>query len=544
MMEVTIPAEGRADAVPLTRDFVIFCAAPAPAMIYHHSLPGQAISGRPGRPSPFLHMSDSEEDDRLVQRELTDDPKVSSAALCIQLQLVDQSFRPEFTHQCFPGERIRGYQPHQEVIPHDKRHRSYEEHDSANQELLVLVQLAPSCGACTVDVQVRKKRNLRDSSRSQSRVKRVKLVEEANNEDYESLGSETVGEEDSEFSSNGSDEDTDESDVGDGLDPMGETRQRRMSPAEISHTLKKALPNVKRRGKVDDMFLEQPVGVVLTSYERKGNEFCIALADGKEAASYHTSVQRLALLFIENADDVDVASQDGGYWKVLYLFRKHAENKKFSLAGYVTLFHFSAPFRKPLPGTIVRICQAVVLPPYQRSGHGRELLLTVHNLAQGKFDDEIGKYGSAIVEINVEDPAPGFVALRNLVDYEFYETVKASSGDWFEGRCSSTARDAYFEVLAETAAREMSRKSKLTVQQMQVVYEISRLRGLQAMGDDRPSDLEENDKKFRLMVKKRLNRDKKEELSLCRNKEAMKELLDEMYREQRAAYEAILKRVK
>ena len=315
-----------------------------------------------------------------------------------------------------------------------------------------------------------------------------------------------------------------------------------MSSAEIVQSLRKALPNLKRRGNIKDDYLAAPLGVVLHTYERKGVEYGISLANGREAAKYHSSVQRLALLFIENADDVQVDSEDGGgYWKVMYLFRKHGP-KKFSLAGYVTLFHFSAPFRKPKPGTIVRICQAVVLPPYQRAGHGREMLHRVHDLAQGKFNEKIAKYAKAIVEINVEDPAPGFVALRNLVDYERYAAAKASSldEDWFKDLCHDIEKDSYFDLLPESFARDLSLKSKLTITQMQVIYEIDRLCGLAKAGD---KVMEKYEKKYRLMVKKRLNRDNKEELSMCRNKDGMKQMLEEMYQEQRTMYDRILSRV-
>lgn len=514
---------------------------------------------------------------------MTDDPKLSSAALCIELRLAlndedndddDASpttrttFRPEFTHQCFPGEFIRGYQPHQDLIPKDLVHKSYQHHDEVNTELSVLVLLAPSGRYCNVNVKTRKKRFLRQR-RVGSPVKRVKVdTEQQQQEEEEAIirendsddstnqdeseasfhASDATAEEDEEEVSDFSSADFEESDNDDenlnddGLDPQGETRHRRMSPAEIVHCLRKALPDVKRRGNIKDEYLSAPLGVVLRTYQRKGAEFCISLASGREAAKYHSSVQRLALLFIENADDVQVDAQDGGgYWKVVYVFRIHGP-KKFSLAGYVTLFHFSAPFRKPKAGTIVRICQAVVLPPYQRAGHGREMLHTVHDLAQEKFNDKITKYGEAIVEINVEDPAPGFVALRNLVDYERYAAVKASSEpDWFKDLCHDVNDDAYFDLLPESIASELSLKSKMTVTQMQIIYELDRLVGLARAG---AKELDKYEKNYRLMVKKRLNRDNKEDLSMCRNKEAMKHMLEELYQEQRAIYDKYLPKIK
>ena len=115
---------------------------------------------------------------------------------------------------------------------------------------------------------------------------------------------------------------------------------------------------------------------------------------------------------------------DGGTWKVLYLFHQHELNcqsekreARYSLAGYITLFSFYSPFRKPQPGLVMRICQALILPPYQRDGHGRKMLHTIYDLAHQIFDTK-EKGQEPIREINVEDPAPAFTALRNSVDFQ------------------------------------------------------------------------------------------------------------------------------
>eukprot|EP00977_Amphora_coffeiformis_P014916 scaffold4244_cov167-Amphora_coffeaeformis.AAC.29 len=448
-------------------------------------------------------MSDDEEDRVVVKPKLSDDPKISSAALCIELHLLGQSFRPEFTHQCFSDETIRGYQPYQELLPEGRVHKSYKNHDTAKQELSVQVHLAPSGRFCTLDVKPRKKRFQRER-RFCSPTKRLKVDapksdddESSNSDIRESTSSEmTSDEEESDFAV---DEDHDDEDleeaVGEALDLEGEAEDGAddgpMSAGEIKQALKKALPKLMKRGNIKDDYLEAPLGDVLHTYSRKGYEFCISLAKGKAAAKYHTNVQRLALLFIENADDVDVCSEDGGYWK--------------------------------------------------RSGHGRELLHQVQDLAQGKFDDVIGKCGKSIVEINVEDPAPGFVALRNLVDYERYEMAKKSSEDWLKDCCLDVGKEGFFDLLPESTARELSRMSKLTVQQMQVVYEIDRLHKIQKAGETHSHQYE---KKYRLMVKKRLNRDHNEDISACGNKDAMKQLLSELYQEQRTMYDGILSRAR
>jgi histone acetyltransferase 1 len=497
-------------------------------------------------------MADEESSDGSVDEKeiLVDDPNISSAALCIELRLLGHTFRPEYTHQCFPGEFIRGYVPRQELLPAGKRHRSYENHETANQELSVVVHLSPSCQTCRVDVSVSKKRNLRSRRNLPSKRPRSNPEEEelSNNSSVEveaesvDLGSddtEDEEDEDKEESSDFSVDDGDDEVVGDVIDPEGTTRHRRMPPDELLAALQKGLPDIVSHA-VDEHYLRKSPGVFLYSYTRNEDDFCFSLAKGDEVEAYHKSIQRIALLYIETADDVSVESEDDGYWKVLYLFRKHSPDK-YSLAGYVTLFHFSSPFRKPKPGTVVRVCQVVVLPPYQRSGHGREMLHKVHDLVQGHHDSLLGRYGESIVEVNVEDPAPGFVVLRNLVDYERYLRSMTSSQHWLKESCFDVVSNAYFEPLPELTARDTSMLSKLTVQQMQVVYEIDRLRGL--LETEGPPT-EANEKKYRLLVKKRLNRENREELDAFRSKALMKEKLEELYQQQRRMYDKIMSRVR
>merc|ERR1712194_651158 len=101
----------------------------------------------------------------------------------------------------------------------------------------------------------------------------------------------------------------------------------------------------------------------------------------------------------------------------------------YSLAGYITLLHVHSPFRKP-PGIIVRICQALILPPYHRAGHGSAMLHSLYACAESKNDATFTSSfsGIDILEINVEDPAPAFVALRDFTDYQrFLSTVSATS---------------------------------------------------------------------------------------------------------------------
>ena len=169
----------------------------------------------------------------------------------------------------------------------------------------------------------------------------------------------------------------------------------------------------------------------------------------------------------------------------------------------------------------MRICQALLLPPYQRQGHGKVMLRAVH---------EIAMQSDQIVEINVEDPAPGFVALRNRVDYELLVDSIKSDEPWLPPRYLEGDR---FPTLQEQDRNRAATLGRITPRQVQIAYELYKLDQLPLNGDE---------KQYRLMVKKRLLKHHRERLSMCKTKEERQILLAEMWREVLAEYRAILKR--
>ena len=332
-----------------------------------------------------------------------------------------------------------------------------------------------------------------------------------------------------------------------------DTRVKRLSPLEIRRRLTKALPPVVRltqtgggdnrsnhaartspprrrtprhQSTLDASFLSHPLGTVLEEFQVGGVDFCLTLATGthSEVATYHAAVQRLAVWFIETADDVDVASVDqGGHWKVLYVFRKHTEatTGRYSLAGYMTLFHFRAPFRKPKAGIVVRICQVLLLPHYQRLGLGRRMMHAVYDLAHQSHSTTTKDL--PIVEVNVEDPAPAFVTLRNVVDFErcrHHPALKAAMSQ-------SDMDDAtFFTVVSDVEATNLSTELLITPVQVHIVHELVKLQAMldhqESKGDDGTTteattsttvvDSSVLKKRYRLMVKKRLNQHHREEM--------------------------------
>jgi histone acetyltransferase 1 len=540
--------------------------------------------------------NDDDDNDSTTDMHIGDEPKLSSAALCTRLQLQDVIFRPEFTHQCLSGEYVRGYQPLRSVLQqvcqecdccYDSNsssnsnsnsrllHKSHRHHLQATKELDILVTLAPSCRKCHVATTIqKKKRKLRQDKRKlrqgNRHVKRLKGGggggdEQEDDQDEEEEKTSSTSDNDNDSGFEPSSEDEDDGDDGDDnmRNPEGTTRTSRMPQSEILESISKALPEmVDDEEDVTEDYLARPIGKILqefsvSSQKKKKNGtssskksldyYCMTLANGTDAnvVAYHNQVQKLALWFIENADESNVASNSGGFWKVVYLFQK-IPRKGYSLAGYVTLFHFHAPFHKPKPGIIVRICQALVLPPYQRQGHGQTLMTCVYDLAHGKYSDIYKDNDTKIVQINVEDPAPGFVALRNKVDYQLVRQHL----EWFPTKPSKIGHADFFTPLTEIQAQAASALAKITPRQMHLCHELTRLQAArqqqqQGRGTRTSKAIikkdEELEKQFRLLVKKRLNKEHREEMSALPTKAGKQEFLAKLFDKELKHYEGILR---
>jgi histone acetyltransferase 1 len=473
---------------------------------------------------------------------LTDNPRYSSAAMSISFQIAGDttaSFRPEYTHQCVgETEAFVGYRPPKEVLDaarvelqgsHGQKvnnnkdddsvqqllHKSHQGHQSALAELAIQVSLAPSCESCHINIDVTKLSSSSPSKAEESAAKRVKLGDE-------------------------------------------NTSIQVMPKSQIVDSLRKALPPMEDMETSDNVgmkekFLSAPMGQVLDEYTLQGSDdtsssFVISLADGRdsEVAEYHHKVQPLALFYIENADNVNVANTDNGYWKVLYVFEKKHNNddnnvKQYSFVGYFTLFHFNALFHKPKPGIIIRICQALILPPYQGQGHGSRLMQAAYKLAHQTREQNGVATPQDIVQVNVEDPAPAFVALRNKSDYHLVQQNGQELGwpGWKEESCQLDA--SFFTSLTDAQALDLSAKLKITPQQIHIVNDLIKLKALHDSAENPDEKEQDLERLFRLMVKKRLNKEHREELGGLGSKEEQKAMLAELFEARLKGYEGILK---
>eukprot|EP00611_Tribonema_gayanum_P027326 TRINITY_DN6724_c0_g1_i1.p2 TRINITY_DN6724_c0_g1~~TRINITY_DN6724_c0_g1_i1.p2 ORF type:complete len:171 (-),score=79.70 TRINITY_DN6724_c0_g1_i1:377-889(-) len=127
----------------------------------------------------------------------------------------------------------------------------------------------------------------------------------------------------------------------------------------------------------------------------------------------------------------------------------------------------------------MRVCQALVLPMYQRQGHGHEVMEYLYRVA---------REWPACYEVTVEDPAPSFVHLRDAIDAEHCRR---------EGVLDEVLAESPPRPLRVAEADAAARRLKITSAQAEAAYELLRMAAL-VEGD------EETERLFRLMVKRRL----------------------------------------
>lgn len=430
----------------------------------------------------------------------------SSASRSIEVSFLGKTFRPVYSHQCFEEETIFGYAPfpcEKEGNPssNDIPHESYKSHVYAIEYLKLQVTLAPSCERCKITVY---HQPIDTSDEPSSAIRNLSLS---------------------------------------GTKRKDMEQPSKLSISDILTKLRLCLPD-ETHADVTKCFLKNPMGTKVSEYATKEGTFTIHIGSGNDDAieSYHMQVQRLSLMFIENASSIELKSNEGGEWHILYLFLQHSDGQ-YSFAGYMTLFSFFSPFKKPKPGIVLRICQAIILPFYQRQGHGKKLMECVYDFANGKYDVLLERNSSLmkeIVEINVEDPCPAFVLLRDMVDYSKFVSKCEEGDSWIS---SEYLNEDCFQPLTDADATSAACKAKMTKTQIHIVYEISKLKSTLNLMSKETTAAEDIMKKFRLMVKKRLNRLHKEEIGACGdNTEDKQAYLSYLYQKAYEHYLYILNR--
>jgi len=234
-------------------------------------------------------------------------------------------------------------------------------------------------------------------------------------------------------------------------------------------------------------------------------------ADGKGAGSrwactYAERLQLLAFFFIESASTIDVTDHS---WTLYVIVEKPCEAAAADASGSEARADLTTDAKADesgsgqLPSHTVRyerlvafatvytfcngrskICQVVTMPPFQRQGHGERLLNAIYIQARA----------SNINEVGVEDPAPGFQRLRDVVDAANIVAFSPDLRPHLHRPCHQPSLPALSSARLASIAAEL----KITKAQVVRIYEAFKLYGTRR-------DNEEEYKAYRLYVKARLN---------------------------------------
>ncbi|KAI9314198.1 acyl-CoA N-acyltransferase [Dichotomocladium elegans] len=215
-----------------------------------------------------------------------------------------------------------------------------------------------------------------------------------------------------------------------------------------------------QRAVLEDAKSFRPIGEKIHEYSRE-NEDGSSFKSSK-FREYHRRMQLFVLLFIEGSSYIE---DDDEKWEIYTIFqREHmGDSDTYHFVGYATTYPF---FFWP--------DQFVVLPPFQKQGHGSELYQTLYEIFMSRKD---------VKEITVEDPNEDFSDMRDKNDMRTLITNHA-----FDGLTAPVSKSTF---------KELRDKFKLTDRQIQRCVEMHLLSRLNKLKKDEY-------KAFRLQVKQRL----------------------------------------
>ncbi|KAF7970666.1 hypothetical protein HWV62_23316 [Athelia sp. TMB] len=306
---------------------------------------------------------------------------------------------------------------------------------------------------------------------------------------------------------------------------------------ELIHTYTRPSPSATGKGKsVGPLSPESEDAVVFEVYHSTWNT-----PGFKE---YHRRMQLFILLYIEAGSYI---SEEEDQWEFVTLFEKRKRRdtpgvETYHFVGYSSLYNFYC-----FPEKVrMRLSQFVILPPYQRHGHGSELYNAIYVHVLSRPD---------IAELTVEDPAEAFEDLRDrndlkmlLAHTQFMEEgfgsggVGASHGGGRVVKGKSKVRAGPLGTTKGSAkmgpptekgwAEQWRRDLKIALRQFQRLTEM-----LIVLHMD-PADARA-ERAFRLQVKERLYRFNYEVLVQLEKEERL-EKLEETFQSVREDYSRIL----
>ncbi|KAH7103851.1 histone acetyltransferase type B catalytic subunit [Auriculariales sp. MPI-PUGE-AT-0066] len=258
---------------------------------------------------------------------------------------------------------------------------------------------------------------------------------------------------------------------------------------------------------------------------------------------YHRRMQLFILLLIEGGSYLN---EDEDKWEFVLLFERRrrsdtARTAVYHFIGYSSLYPFFY-----FPDKVrMRLSQFIILPPYQKQGHGSELYEAIYVYVLGHPD---------IAELSVEDPAEAFEDLRDKCDLNMllaHESFMAEASGIVPATLSNSAvpskgkpgakrsrrpRTALGPPTDRAWAEQWRLRLKLASRQYHRLIEMLILRSIG------PNN-EKGMRAYRLQVKERLYRFNYE-IMVQMEKEERLEKLEETFQNVREDYQRILAHVR
>lgn len=237
--------------------------------------------------------------------------------------------------------------------------------------------------------------------------------------------------------------------------------------------------------------------------------------------SYHERAQFFLLFFIDASSFIDAEDPE---WEVLFVFRRQTNpcppseaRECYQFIGYTTLYKF---FAYP-DSWRLRLSQMLILPPYQRHGHGLKLLQCVYELAQQR------RY----VEVNVEDPSPAFQFVRDIAD-----VLNCRKAGFFASSADSHESKKIISSLDKEYACKVKRDLLITKNQVHRCYEIFKLASI-GSADKEVLEL------FATEMKSRLAKEHAESLSVLSSDDGERSRsLERLFSSALKHYQAVIQR--
>ncbi|CAF1015982.1 unnamed protein product [Brachionus calyciflorus] len=152
----------------------------------------------------------------------------------------------------------------------------------------------------------------------------------------------------------------------------------------------------------------KPFGQKVYEYFRNDKKFEIFRVDSQQDdymsqkfIDYIINVQTMLIYYIETASFIDTEDPQWTHY-LLYENKKIGSEQRYATIGYLSVYNYYAYPDK----TRSRVSQVLVMPTYQKQGHGAELLQAVYR--------DVCENPN-IVDVTSESPSQEFIQLRDYV---------------------------------------------------------------------------------------------------------------------------------